>query len=232
MLTKSCEKVAPFFCCKICDYNTSRKSSFDKHITTAKHSKLTSVNIKSCKENGKSYCCKNCNKDFKSRVGLWKHNKICLFTEQTQKEKSQMENDPTDKQLIMKLLKDNSDLKNIMMEVMKNGIVNNKIKTTSGIVEIKINSFNYNNDLYIIIEGFLLFCWEEVVDLCEEKFYIKSSYELCRDRRYFRDYSYVNNEDHKKEYDNWYENVVYKYFLNYVEKQMCNLNNSFITINN
>ena len=125
MLTKSCEKVAPFFCCKICDYNTSRKSSFDKHITTAKHSKLTSVNIKSCKENGISFCCKNCNKDFKSRVGLWKHNKICLFTEQTQKEKSQMENDPTDKQLIMMLLKDNSDLKNIMMEVMKNGIVNN-----------------------------------------------------------------------------------------------------------
>ena len=117
-------------------------------------------------------------------------------------------------------------------ENFENGFINNKIKTTSGIVEIKLNSFNYNNDLYIIIEGFLLFFWKEVVELCQEKFYIKSNYELCRDRRYFRDYSYISNQNHKKEYDIWYENVVYKYFLIYLEKQMCNLNNSFITINN
>ena len=122
MLTKSCEKVAPFFCCKICDYLTSRKSSYDKHLTTAKHQKLTSVNIKSCKD---IFYCKNCNRDFKSRVGLWKHNKICFIPEKNQKEKNCVENEPTDKQLIMMLLKDNNDLKNIMMEVMKNGIVNN-----------------------------------------------------------------------------------------------------------
>jgi hypothetical protein len=124
-----------------------------------------------------------------------------------------------------------TELKNIK-EQFENGFVNNKINTPSGLVEIKINSFNYNNDVYLIIEGFLLFCWKEIVDLCDEKFYIKSSYEICRDRRYFRDYSHINNEEHKKEYNNWYENVVYKYFLIYQEKQMCNLNNSFITINN
>jgi len=117
-------------------------------------------------------------------------------------------------------------------ENLQNGIVNNKIKTSSGIVEIKINSFNYKNDVYLIIEGFLLFYWKEIVDLCQEKFYIQSSYEICRDRRYFRDYSHINNHEHKKEYDNWYENVVYKYYLIYLEKQMYNLNNSFITINN
>ena len=124
-----------------------------------------------------------------------------------------------------------SELKKIK-ENFENGFINNKINTPSGVVEIKINSFNYKNELYLIIEGFLLFYWKEIVDLCQEKYYIKSIYEACRDRRYFRDYLYVNNEKHKKKYDIWYENVVYKYFLIYLEKQMQNLNNSFITIYN
>ena len=44
MLTKSCEKVAYKFFCEKCNYNTSRKSSYDKHITTSKHLQLTNVN--------------------------------------------------------------------------------------------------------------------------------------------------------------------------------------------
>ncbi len=34
MLTESCKKVAENFCCIICDYNTSRKSSYSKHLLT------------------------------------------------------------------------------------------------------------------------------------------------------------------------------------------------------
>ena len=37
MVAKSCEKVAENFCCLICDYNTCRKSSYDKHILISKH---------------------------------------------------------------------------------------------------------------------------------------------------------------------------------------------------
>ena len=35
--TKSCLKVAPEFSCQKCDYTTSKKSSFDKHLSTDKH---------------------------------------------------------------------------------------------------------------------------------------------------------------------------------------------------
>ena len=38
---KSCEKVANTFYCKDCDYNTCRKSSFDKHTSTLKHKNAT-----------------------------------------------------------------------------------------------------------------------------------------------------------------------------------------------
>ena len=46
METKSCQKVAHKFSCFICDYHTSKKSSYDKHIDTFKHHELTNINTK------------------------------------------------------------------------------------------------------------------------------------------------------------------------------------------
>ena len=77
-VTKSCKKVAQKYCCKKCDYNTSRKSSFNKHIITAKHTQLTQGDAseqESCKK--QLYTCQTCNKIYMSRNGLWKHNKLC-----------------------------------------------------------------------------------------------------------------------------------------------------------
>jgi len=67
--------------CEKCSYNTSRKSSYDKHLNTAKHCKFTNIaeiNNKSCSKSTddiNKFICNNCNKIFKSRVGLWKHKK-------------------------------------------------------------------------------------------------------------------------------------------------------------
>ena len=141
MLTESCEKVAEKFVCSVCYYYTCRKSSYDKHILTAKHLKLTSVNTlltESCKkvatleENDKNeiFFCKNCNKEYKSRVGLWKHkNKyICddktEYTDNDLEDKNKMYNEPTDKELIMMLIKENSEFKNIILKVLENGTHN------------------------------------------------------------------------------------------------------------
>jgi len=99
LLTKSCEKVAPIFICESCDYNTNRKSSYDKHILTAKHknseifnkfNNVKKVAIIKEKENqiekevekeddpDKKFACINCKKHYKSRVGLWYHIKHCV----------------------------------------------------------------------------------------------------------------------------------------------------------
>jgi hypothetical protein len=37
------------FNCEICDYHTSNKKGFTKHLLTAKHSRLTNANQKSPK---------------------------------------------------------------------------------------------------------------------------------------------------------------------------------------
>jgi hypothetical protein len=61
------------YICNVCDYSTSRKSSYDKHILSAKHQKLTLVDI--CK-----YKC-TCGQMFKHRQSLHRHKKICRYME-------------------------------------------------------------------------------------------------------------------------------------------------------
>ena len=133
MLTESCSKVAQRFSCELCHYYTDKKSSYDKHLTTSKHTKLTEVNTfsnKSCHEvahNIKEFICNCCNKIFKSRVGLWKHKQKCNTEWIQENEKVE----PSDKELMSMLIKQNSelikehyDIKEIILELVKNGITN------------------------------------------------------------------------------------------------------------
>jgi hypothetical protein len=73
--------------------------------------------------------CKNCNKEYKSRVGLWKHNKTCDKETSILEEQNKKTDEPTDKELIMLLIKENSELKNMMLKVIENGTHN--ITTTN-----------------------------------------------------------------------------------------------------
>lgn len=47
------QKVAQIFCCELCDYTTSRKSNFDKHILSHKHKSVTNDNILITNDNKK-----------------------------------------------------------------------------------------------------------------------------------------------------------------------------------
>jgi hypothetical protein len=137
MLTESCEKVAKVakvLYCSICHYTTSRKSSYDKHILTSKHKMMTNVDVMltDVVTTKKSNRCK-CGKLFKCRQSLHVHKKKCYsdvayMTEETDTNKVE---GTSDKDLIMLLIKENSDFKtmmmeqsNMMMEVIKNGTHN------------------------------------------------------------------------------------------------------------
>jgi hypothetical protein len=64
-----------FFCCNICDYKTSRKSQYDRHLNTNKHKESYKMEYVDNKTSS-IYNCK-CGKEYKYRQGLWKHSKIC-----------------------------------------------------------------------------------------------------------------------------------------------------------
>ena len=66
------KKLHQTFECKKCDYVTSRKSSYDKHLLTLKHN-VSEMETKKVA----AFHCMKCDKDFKSRSGYWKHDKDC-----------------------------------------------------------------------------------------------------------------------------------------------------------
>ena len=103
------------FYCENCQYITKRKSNFQQHLLSSKHKTEINGNVFLSKnqQNDKcSYKCSKCNKVYKSSSGLWKHKQICVSEE------------PSDKELILMLIKENSEMKNMMMEVIKNGTHN------------------------------------------------------------------------------------------------------------
>ena len=127
------------FYCNYCHYGTSKKSSFDNHNSSVKH--LASVNGNKKEQNGNAimpklcsdkFTCQNCSREFKSSSGLWKHKSKC--SEQANKQYiEEKAKSITDKdELIMFLIKECSDYKNIiiehqnmMMKVIENGVGNN-----------------------------------------------------------------------------------------------------------
>ena len=135
------------YTCELCDYICSKKYNFDKHIMTAKHKKVTLGDKKVAKSSKKEednnittnmtskYTCEYCNKEYSSRNGLWKHNRTC-------KSIPQKSSELVDKELIMMLIKDNSEFKNILMKVVENGINTNNNNTTY--VNSHNKAFNLN----------------------------------------------------------------------------------------
>ena len=134
MMTESSKIVAKVLYCSSCDYNTSRKNNYDKHILTYKHKMMTNDDTKlsDIVTTKKSNICE-CGKIFKFRQGLHVHKKKChknvsYLTEDCDTKKV---DEPNDKELMMMILKDNSELKKMMMEVVKNGTTTNNINTTT-----------------------------------------------------------------------------------------------------
>lgn len=106
------QKSATKYFCIFCNYKTVRKSNYDSHLVSTKHSKNADLETKGNKITGnqqeigsQNYECEFCNKLFKHRSGLWKHNKKC-------KPSSNI----ITTELIIELIKDNQELKNIIKD--------------------------------------------------------------------------------------------------------------------
>lgn len=121
------QKIAKKFCCEACDYYTSKKTDYMKHLSTDKHQKKANdskmiVNDSDLSQKVAGYKCQ-CGKVYKYDSGYYRHKKKCIETKVETKE----ENNVSDKDLIMVLLKQNSQL----LELTKNGTTNNSNNTNS-----------------------------------------------------------------------------------------------------
>lgn len=120
------QKLSKKYCCEICNYNTDRKSNLVNHLTSAKHQmELFGTNFKQ-KLSKKCYTCNICKNNYKTASGLWKHKNKCKknnIDELLEKLVSE-HNEPTDKEMMMLLIKENAEMKQMMMEVIKAGTHN------------------------------------------------------------------------------------------------------------
>ena len=142
-------KLCSSFYCKNCDYNTRKKSSYDKHILSAKHIKSTNDNkimLKLCSK----YTCEKCEKYFNDRSGLWRHNKKCIL------EKENIESISDDKQseinnnitpeLVLNIIHQNQEFKDLLLE--QNKIIMEMSKNNSITNINNSNNINSNNKTF------------------------------------------------------------------------------------
>jgi hypothetical protein len=129
------EKSQSTYVCEVCDYSTCSCKDFSKHVLTRKHKNRTNLNVLEQNIPNKSqnlFECE-CGKKYKARNSLWYHKQKCkLETNVESDDENNKHNhpEPSDKDLIMLLIKENSELKTMMMKVIENG-TNNTTHTNS-----------------------------------------------------------------------------------------------------
>jgi hypothetical protein len=159
------------FRCELCDYNTCRKCNYDDHLMSAKHlrkqqgnknqqkinpedithNNCNDLSCNSCCETGKiiacqipslifstpTYECNICGNKYNNRSGLWKHKKKCINNDEYEM-----------KEFMKYLIKENSDLKSLMIEAIKKDNNNTNNITTS-------NSHNNSHNKTFNLQFFL-----------------------------------------------------------------------------
>jgi hypothetical protein len=126
LATFSQQKIADNFYCESCDYKCSKNSEWTRHISTAKHEKKQKTNGLATKMLEKSLFCEICDKEYKDRTGLWRHKKTCLEKDPDDTEKSPeiKSSDNSDKEIIKLLIHENSEFKNLILELVKKDNMN------------------------------------------------------------------------------------------------------------
>ena len=103
------------------------KCDWERHIARPKHINNAKRKPQETKKLKKTYIC-DCQKNFVTNSGLWKHKKMC---DQNIYEIKSNNNEPSDKELIVMLLKQNSQLIEQNAELTKNGINNTTISNNT-----------------------------------------------------------------------------------------------------
>jgi hypothetical protein len=167
MSTIKTKKNELLYNCEFCHFNTCKKTDYERHLLTQKHKKTKfstiSTNLSVLSE--KKFFCNLCGKNFKERTGLWKHSKKCEVNSKCddsieyENDNSNNDNDDlTDKQLILMLIKDNNEFKNMMLE---------QNKTIMNLAEKAGTNNSYNNNKTFNLQVFLNETCKDAINLSD-----------------------------------------------------------------
>ena len=185
MLTEKSVKIRKEYFCNNCNYKTCDKKDYNKHLLTTKHKNnmfidisLTCLEKKSEKSENKNnmFFCK-CGKNYKSRQGFYLHKKKCMFIDNEENnciiKSSDISNNqlPISNDVIMKLLNDNQELKNIIVQ-QQNQLLKQQEQFSELIPKVGNNNTNtINNNQKFNINVFLNEQCKDAINLSD---FIKS----------------------------------------------------------
>ena len=123
------EKMQTFYCCKQCDFNTSNKYNYEKHLSTAKHQNTTkynknTTNMQDIMHSSELHVCQ-CGKLYRHRASLYNHKKKCLYNKLSTVECDLSKNfiagtnsNKIDgsKDLILKLVEENTEIRSLLFK--------------------------------------------------------------------------------------------------------------------
>ena len=115
------------FNCETCGFNCDKKSNYDKHVVTPKHqNKINIINEQKITSN-KNVCICECGKKYNYYSGLWRHKKKCVapsvnneIINETNVVELLIQENKDFKNLILEMMKSNTDLQTKMMDMCKN----------------------------------------------------------------------------------------------------------------
>ena len=141
MMTFLSPKIPKDFVCEKCDYITSNKKDFTKHISTQKHKMMTNDDNLSPKIPRLNVC--ECGKVYKYRQGLHVHKKSCKY------KTNDAQNNTTNQQyqFINDLIKDNKEMQHFLLE--QNQQMLELAKNTASYNNTINNNNNFNINFYL-----------------------------------------------------------------------------------
>jgi hypothetical protein len=146
------------YICEICDFKSSHKNDYSKHLLTPKHKKMSfghemEINgNKKTQKNPDKYCCEKCNKVYSTNSGLWKHNKICVTIDNDSEEINTEDlNNQITPELIMSVLQQNKELQKMLIEQGKTIMELSKNSSNTNISNNNINSHNKTFNLQFFL---------------------------------------------------------------------------------
>ena len=120
MIQKSSEKSSEFFTCHCCDYKTSRKSQYERHLSTQKHKNRENDtnDTKKVPKSSEVFMCV-CGKAYTHRQNLYRHQKICKKMDQNTSQNLNNKSsvcDVTTTDVIQKLVHENTEFRTILFK--------------------------------------------------------------------------------------------------------------------
>jgi len=146
MTTFFTQKNSKYFECLVCDFKCCNKNDYNRHNLTRKHKILSNTTEK----NSYFFMC-YCGKEYKHHSSLWNHKKKCIKNEEKEENIIETENNNISPELILNIIQQNQEFKDLLLEQNKKIIEISKNNGTTNISNSMNNSHNKTFNLQFFL---------------------------------------------------------------------------------